>query len=115
VASRRRFFRTFRAFLERVNYCVLRAAFGWKQKSMTRLSGEQDVISKLEFKTTWGSLAVQANYRPTALAKLCGVSLRTLEGHFQRGYGMTPEAWLKSARPAAQRRKAGSNTVRPVF
>jgi AraC-like DNA-binding protein len=47
-------------------------------------------------------LAAAANYRPRAFAKLCGVSLRSLERQCHECFGISPEtllgqAWLKKA------------------
>ena len=42
----------------------------------------------------WPELARQAKWSVTELARLCGVSIRTLERHFQETYQQTPEHWL---------------------
>ena len=54
--------------------------------------------SRLEFVQQWESLAVDAGYRPSDLAALCQISLRTLERHFQKNYGVTVSAWLRELR-----------------
>jgi AraC-like DNA-binding protein len=46
----------------------------------------------------WPELAQQANWSASALAKLCGVSVRTLERHFLRLKGKRPKAWLAEQR-----------------
>jgi AraC-like DNA-binding protein len=42
----------------------------------------------------WPELARQANGSVTALAKQCGVSVRTLERHFLKQMGKSPKVWL---------------------
>jgi transcriptional regulator GlxA family with amidase domain len=54
----------------------------------TRLNHVQD----------WLELARQANWSAAALAKKCGVSLRTLERHFLKEMGKCPQAWLSEQR-----------------
>ena len=54
--------------------------------------------SRLEFVQQWESLALNAGYRPSDLASLCQISLRTLERHFQKNYGVTVSAWLRELR-----------------
>lgn len=54
--------------------------------------------SRLEFVQQWESLAVQAGYRPGDLAGLCQISLRTLERHFQKNYGVTVSHWMRELR-----------------
>ena len=53
---------------------------------------------ELEPSYKWEALALQANYRPTELARLCAVSLRTLQRHFQSEYKMTISNWLRAVR-----------------
>ena len=50
------------------------------------------------FLTDWKTLATKANYRPSDLAKICCVSLRTLQRHFRREYRLTISEWIKSNR-----------------
>ena len=54
--------------------------------------------SRLEFVQQWESLAVKAGYRPSDLAALCQISLRTLERHFQKNYGVTVSKWMRDLR-----------------
>jgi AraC-like DNA-binding protein len=54
--------------------------------------------SRLEFVRDWEVLARQAGFRPSELAELCQTSLRTLERHFQRNYGVTVSQWLRDFR-----------------
>src|SRR5260221_4604331 len=46
----------------------------------------------------WPERARQASWSAAALAKLCGVSLRTLERHFLKEMGKHPKAWLTEQR-----------------
>jgi transcriptional regulator GlxA family with amidase domain len=46
----------------------------------------------------WPELAQKANKSVAALAKSCGVSLRTLERHFQKEIGKSPKNWLAEQR-----------------
>jgi AraC-like DNA-binding protein len=54
--------------------------------------------SRLEYIQQWESLAEKAGYRPSELAGLCQISLRTLERHFQKNYGVTVSQWLRELR-----------------
>jgi AraC-like DNA-binding protein len=54
--------------------------------------------SRLEYVQQWEALAVKAGYRPSDLASLCQISLRTLERHFQKNYGMTVSRWMRELR-----------------
>ena len=54
--------------------------------------------SRLEYVQQWEALAVKAGYRPRDLAGLCQISLRTLERHFQKNYGMTVSRWMRELR-----------------
>jgi transcriptional regulator GlxA family with amidase domain len=42
----------------------------------------------------WSELAHEAKWSAAALAKKCGVSLRTLERHFLKAMGRRPQTWL---------------------
>jgi AraC-like DNA-binding protein len=46
----------------------------------------------------WMPLARQAHWSVAKLAKLCGVSPRTLERYFRKNHNQTPEAWLMERR-----------------
>jgi AraC-like DNA-binding protein len=54
---------------------------------------------------SWENLALQAEFRPARMGKLCGVSLRTLQRHFTKNYGMTISGWLRSVRLQKAREK----------
>jgi AraC-like DNA-binding protein len=54
--------------------------------------------TRLQFVQEWEVLAKEANYRPGDLAFLCQISLRTLERHFQKHYGVTVGQWLREFR-----------------
>jgi transcriptional regulator GlxA family with amidase domain len=54
--------------------------------------------SRLEFVQDWEMLAQKAGFRPSELAGLCQTSLRTLERHFQRNYGVTVSHWMRELR-----------------
>jgi transcriptional regulator GlxA family with amidase domain len=46
----------------------------------------------------WPEMARRAKWSVIQLATLCGVSIRTLERHFQEMYQQTPEHWLAELR-----------------
>ena len=50
--------------------------------------------TKLKQIQDWTPLARQAEWTVSKLAKLCGVSVRTLERHFLKSFGQSPEAWM---------------------
>src|SRR5690348_14429037 len=50
--------------------------------------------TKLPYIQNWPKLAKQANWSCHRLAKLCGVSVRTLERHFLKIFNTTPKKWL---------------------
>jgi AraC-like DNA-binding protein len=54
---------------------------------------------------SWENIALQAEFRPARMGSLCGVSLRTLQRHFTKNYGMTISVWLRSVRLAKAREK----------
>jgi len=54
--------------------------------------------SKLHHIQNWEELAQQAQWSVFKLAKLCGVSTKTLERHFICCFGETPKAWLSQKR-----------------
>ena|SRR5437868_11928471 len=66
---------------------------------------------------TWEALAAQASYRPGQLAKLCKVSLRTLQRHFAKNYGLTLGAWMRDIRvnQAYQRITSGEQIKAVAF
>jgi AraC-like DNA-binding protein len=53
---------------------------------------------ELEPNDKWAFLAAEANYRPVELARLCGVSLRTLQRHFRNQYKLTIREWIRAIR-----------------
>ena len=53
---------------------------------------------RLEHIDNWPDLAQKAKGSVSALEKLCGVSVRTLERHFLETYGLRPKAWLAEQR-----------------
>ncbi len=54
--------------------------------------------TKLNHVHNWPELARQAQWSASALAKLCGVSARTLHRHFLKQMGMTTRTWLARQR-----------------
>ncbi|MGZ8901036.1 MAG: helix-turn-helix transcriptional regulator [Limisphaerales bacterium] len=48
----------------------------------------------------WEVLAAESNYCPSELARLCHVSLRTLQRRFAQNYGMTISDWMRQIRLA---------------
>jgi AraC-like DNA-binding protein len=46
----------------------------------------------------WPELARQAGYSPSKLAKVCGVSLRTLQRFFIQKMAKNPKVWLAERR-----------------
>lgn len=54
--------------------------------------------TKLNHNPDWPKLARQANWSVTKLAKLRGVSARTLERHFLKSMSKPPKEWLAEER-----------------
>ena len=54
--------------------------------------------SKLTYIENWGALARKANWSASRMAKLCGVSVRTLERHFCKQSGKAPKLWMTQNR-----------------
>jgi AraC-like DNA-binding protein len=54
--------------------------------------------TRLNQKPNWPELARQANGSVAKLAKLCGVSVRTLERYFLKNMGKKPKTWLVEQR-----------------
>ena len=48
--------------------------------------------------TTWEELAARANYDARALARICGVSLRTVQRYFRKNYELSVREWLTCLR-----------------
>ena len=63
--------------------------------------------AKLKQIQDWTPLARQAAWTVSKLAKLCGVSVRTLERHFLATQGQKPKVWL-----AAHRQKQAFELLR---
>ncbi|HWC60422.1 MAG TPA: helix-turn-helix transcriptional regulator [Verrucomicrobiae bacterium] len=55
----------------------------------------------------WTELAKESNWSARKLAKVCGVSLRTLQRHFLANVGVSPKAWL-----AEQRQRQAAELLR---
>jgi AraC-like DNA-binding protein len=56
------------------------------------------VNTRLRHIQNWGQLAKDLNWSASALAKHCGISVRTLQRHFLKTAGKTPKAWLTECR-----------------
>lgn len=54
--------------------------------------------TKLNHVQNWPELAEKANWSVSAIAKSCGVSLRTLERHFRKQLKISPKRWLAEER-----------------
>ena len=54
--------------------------------------------TKLKHVQDWPALARQAHWSASALAKWCGVSVRSLQRHFVKTMGLTPKEWMKGCR-----------------
>jgi AraC-like DNA-binding protein len=54
--------------------------------------------TKLKHVQDWPALARQAHWSASALAKLCGVSVRTLHRHFLKQMGRNTKTWLAGQR-----------------
>jgi transcriptional regulator GlxA family with amidase domain len=65
----------------------------------------------MQWNQNWQELAQRANWSAAALAKECGVSLRTLERYFLKAMGERPQAWLceERQRRAVELLRDGSN------
>jgi AraC-like DNA-binding protein len=55
-------------------------------------------VSPPSLQTTWESLALASNFRPSLLAHRCGVSIRTLQRHFTKHYRITLSESLREMR-----------------
>jgi len=60
--------------------------------------------NRLEQIQNWPELAEQAQWSVSALAKKCGVSVRTLERHFIQQMGKSPKVWLTGQRQEQARK-----------
>jgi transcriptional regulator GlxA family with amidase domain len=52
---------------------------------------------------TWEALASEAQFRASELAKILGISLRTLQRYFRAKYNCTVSDWLRELRLATAR------------
>ena len=76
-----------------------------------------DTATALIPKLLWSDIARQARYKPQAMAKLCRVSLRTVQRHFQKHLHITFSMWLADHRMAEARRRilAGASLKEVCF
>lgn len=64
---------------------------------------------------TWENLAELAHYRPSDLARISGVSMRTLQRHFRARFNCTVTDWLRQLRLDQARIRLGTcNSVKEV-
>jgi transcriptional regulator GlxA family with amidase domain len=54
--------------------------------------------TRLNHITNWPELAGKAKWSAAAMAKLCGVSVRTLHRHFLKNMGKNTKTWLAEQR-----------------
>ena len=55
-------------------------------------------LHRFNSEVSWEKLAKAAQFRPQALADLCGVSMRTLQRYFRARYDKTVSDWLRDMR-----------------
>lgn len=65
----------------------------------------------------WEMIAAQAEYKPSRVAKICGVSPRTMQRYFKKSFGCTLGEWLRAHRLKLAYEKiiAGSSIKRAAF
>ena len=70
---------------------------------------EINVPSHISSHNDWQALARSAHFRPSAVARLCGVSSRTVQRYFKKHYNCTLGEWMRNYRlgMAYQRLLAG--------
>ena len=56
------------------------------------------VMQRVDSGLSWEQLAKNAQFRPHALAEVCGVSMRTLQRYFRAQYNQTVSDWLRELR-----------------
>jgi transcriptional regulator GlxA family with amidase domain len=66
--------------------------------AMTPVQALEIINSRLNQIQNWPELARQAKWCVATLAKNCGVSVRTLERHFEEKMGKPPKAYLTEQR-----------------
>src|SRR4051812_41412014 len=71
----------------------VKSNFGEEGQSCSRT-----VDTKVPASAQWETLALNAHFRASKLARLCNVSLRTLQRHFAKHYGITIGQWLTTIR-----------------
>src|ERR1035437_3409441 len=73
--------------------------------------------TKLKFIENWPELAREAKWSASALAKLCGVSVRTLHRHWVKQMGENTKTWLDEQRQryALELLRAGSSIKETAF
>jgi AraC family transcriptional regulator, exoenzyme S synthesis regulatory protein ExsA len=54
--------------------------------------------SSLQQIDNWSKLGQQSGFSVSRLARLCNVSIRTLERHFLEYFGKSPKSWLAEQR-----------------
>ncbi len=54
--------------------------------------------TKLKNLQNWPELALEAKWSAAAMAKICGVSMRTLQRHFLKEMSKNPKVWLLEQR-----------------
>jgi AraC-like DNA-binding protein len=76
---------------------------------------DSDQVPATKPASSWEALASVAKYRPRELARLVGVSLRTLQRHFSKSYEMTVSEWLRNVRlTEAYQRLVAGDTIKEV-
>ena len=65
-----------------------------------RAKAAKDTKSRLDRIAHWPALALQADWSAAKLARLVGVSPRTLQRYFLRRWGKRPQSWLLEQRMA---------------
>src|SRR5688572_10079717 len=76
------------------------------QPSPTRTAGNSGslrrhpTVKRYEesFLRGWSLLARRVNYRAESMARMCQISIRTLQRHIRAEYGVTLRAWLAECR-----------------
>jgi AraC-like DNA-binding protein len=65
--------------------------------SSSSFPGSSSELSQNEF-CSWEKLALASQFRIRELARICHVSVRTLQRHFQKHYDLTVSQWLHECR-----------------